>query len=433
MTGERDFIVGDLHFSLNDAMFTKFAKQTDSQLMGSVVSFPFLCMANYTLSKQALEMDHNKIYTPSNIPMAINGDDIVTRGSKHLFRYWKGITAIAGLKSSVGKTYVSKEFLVMNSTFYDFKRTFGVGSGSFLTERKYVNMGLVYGRAKDGSTKEKRPTTLSSLSHELFRTCPSELYESAHKLFIRCHKETLKLPLRVYKPDKILLGRTIKDRFGKPKLDEDGKQVYGAIDVPYYIPTWLGGHGLRRPPGEKLADREKFDLKIAGLFAELMDDPLPGDNNHLKISRLVDCTMWQVAKKIIPVEFLWLGNQPFKNIVVEGTERVLAEENDRWFNEEVINCLFKFSIEELIDWDFCEWSDTNQDEYNLKTRIPHKIANMALQRNSRAWKLMRERVTDGTVKPFRVPRTYEELEWEKKDFFLPLFDVRLATYPSIAT
>lgn len=84
--------------------------QTRGQLMGSLLSFPILCIANAAtlmcLRKQELH----------EVRAFVNGDDILFR-EPHLrqVKSWKRIAAAMGLEPSVGKNYYSNEFGSINS------------------------------------------------------------------------------------------------------------------------------------------------------------------------------------------------------------------------------------------------------------------------------------------------------------------------------
>lgn len=107
------------------------------QMMGFLLSFPLLCIVNY-LSFRYATMD-------KNIPVRINGDDIVFRARPEVAKRWMEGVGKSGLKLSVGKTLVDRSVFTLNSTLFSasvsVKRVpiirstafFGVGDGSPLT------------------------------------------------------------------------------------------------------------------------------------------------------------------------------------------------------------------------------------------------------------------------------------------------------------
>jgi hypothetical protein len=69
-------------------------QQVRGQLMGSIVSFPILCLINAALCRTVLEVDssvsfHKDIIIPlSEAPMQINGDDLILQCTQFGYQYW---------------------------------------------------------------------------------------------------------------------------------------------------------------------------------------------------------------------------------------------------------------------------------------------------------------------------------------------------------
>ncbi|APG77068.1 RNA-dependent RNA polymerase [Beihai narna-like virus 13] len=97
--------------------------QSRGQLMGSLLSFPILCLANFTTYAMARldcfpSLEIEDILNDENISCFINGDDILfTCDGKNsmLYNRWKHHAKSIGLELSVGKTYISKYFGLINS------------------------------------------------------------------------------------------------------------------------------------------------------------------------------------------------------------------------------------------------------------------------------------------------------------------------------
>jgi hypothetical protein len=83
--------------------------QQTGQLMGSVLSFPLLCMQNYFAFRYAI---------PRRVPVRINGDDIVFRATKYEADRWFEQVGHSGLVVSKGKTLVLKSCFSLNSSFF---------------------------------------------------------------------------------------------------------------------------------------------------------------------------------------------------------------------------------------------------------------------------------------------------------------------------
>jgi len=142
------------------------APQRWGQLMGSNVSFPILCLINAALTRFSLEGERE--WSFKDCPMLINGDDVVFVGQHSDYNRWKFNTSVGGLSESVGKTYVSKDWLMMNSDMYQKSAkpepfrvidTNGrISSQEYDTYDRtpYVNMALLQGlKRSEGADKQK--------------------------------------------------------------------------------------------------------------------------------------------------------------------------------------------------------------------------------------------------------------------------------------
>lgn len=91
------------------------------QLMGSIVSFPILCIANAaicTLAREKSIQQEGKLPRElllRNTKISVNGDDCVFRATEAGVKAWEFWAKVSGMSPSVGKYFVSKEFLNMNS------------------------------------------------------------------------------------------------------------------------------------------------------------------------------------------------------------------------------------------------------------------------------------------------------------------------------
>lgn len=83
--------------------------QTRGQLMGSLLSFPVLCVAN------AACLAIIKDCSLEDLPALVNGDDILFRADSLPIRKWKTLTKSIGLKPSIGKNYQHRLFGSINS------------------------------------------------------------------------------------------------------------------------------------------------------------------------------------------------------------------------------------------------------------------------------------------------------------------------------
>lgn len=204
------------------------------QLMGSITSFPILCIANFTVTRWAMEVHEKRTIAMRNTSIAINGDDVVFRSSAGAFPIYKRIAGFAGLSLSVGKTFVSKYFFTINSRAYNILQT----PDKILIKRakfqgilrtdvtreivyrkcKFLNVGLIKGLKRAESNRNGIEDLVSKIASPAMRA----------KSIV---EET---------PDHML--RKVYKKFLKTNEPE-----FAAAKLPYYVPTWLGGLGLPAP------------------------------------------------------------------------------------------------------------------------------------------------------------------------------------------
>nr|UYL94576.1 MAG: RNA-dependent RNA polymerase [Botourmiaviridae sp.] len=123
----------------------KMKLQKRGQLMGNFLSFPILCIINYLTFKYAV---------PRDVPVKINGDDIVFRATMGEFKKWSKGVKEAGLVLSPGKTMVDEVFFTLNSALFK--------SQSYVSEVPFV-------RSKPLFSKPETPQALSAQYKEM---CP---------------------------------------------------------------------------------------------------------------------------------------------------------------------------------------------------------------------------------------------------------------------
>jgi len=164
-------------------------EQQWGQLMGSIVSFIVLCIANCAVIRRSLEITHNRMFTLEECPAVVNGDDGLVDAPHSFLEIWKQIASLCGLEPSQGKVYSHRDYLNINSTSY-------LRRGEFFQHIPYVNMGLAKGFTRSGGKKEDRNEkveiydtsllgSLGSRHHALIRSSPDHCRIAVHKLFLR--------------------------------------------------------------------------------------------------------------------------------------------------------------------------------------------------------------------------------------------------------
>jgi hypothetical protein len=122
-------------------------KQGSGQLMGSPLSFPFLCIANMVAYKISLERHlGTAIKGFRGLPCLVNGDDILFRTNPEHYELWKKEVASIGFDLSVGKNYIHDTVLTINSTCYTFRK-------DRFNKVDFCNFGLLSGTSKKGASR----------------------------------------------------------------------------------------------------------------------------------------------------------------------------------------------------------------------------------------------------------------------------------------
>lgn len=213
--------------------------QMEGQLMGSVTSFPILCIANAAMCRLALETSYEnyekrKVFRLSNkpdfydcrteiAPLLVNGDDCSLKGGRSRLRQnWEKITAFGGLTSSIGKTIFSlpdKPLAVLNSQTYHL-------IDDKWTEINFVNMGILLGKARSSMSSKQEAGEyheMGALHHEMKLSSPGDIWKEVSKQFIYYNKKTLDLcPAIPWDTPNYLGGPQLEVREkGRSKLDRN--------------------------------------------------------------------------------------------------------------------------------------------------------------------------------------------------------------------
>jgi hypothetical protein len=280
--------------------------QTRGQLMGSITSFPVLCIANAALSRWAWELDHGMTVRLSDCPLTINGDDIAMKCSRNGYKLWQRITQKAGLKESVGKTYWSREWVEMNSTNFVFdqlaptKNYKKMPSGRYsiwdnpFKLTKYVKLGLINGLKRSGLSiglrdQDDQDNNVGARYRKLIEMCPTSLKEAVHAEFVDKHRGLLQ-----------------------------------SMRLPWYVPEWIGGLGLT---GVK--EPSELDLRVAKMIIFNWKKQRPVSIAHSE----ANWRTWQLAEGRVPeptyVETKNAGTVIYNKIVSKMCINLLFDSNIR--------------------------------------------------------------------------------------------------------
>jgi len=382
--------------------------QMEGQLMGSITSFPFLCLANAAFCRWALELADNKEYRlvdeksrVKRAPLLINGDDCTLRGNRLFLRKcWEEITSFGGLTSSVGKTFFSlpsHPICMINSVAFDYDLT-----SSLWKERKYVNMGILLGKKRSiGSGQQNEDQVaygeLGVLHHELFRQAPPEIWEQVSSRFVYYNANTLKK----YK------------------------------HIPWDMPEYLGGPGLVSK--EPMKD---VDLECATLLIMNMKNGGGFHKQRLAVGKSKTVQEWQlhqlVAKRLEPLAGFIGGEANFKSLrscnayeyqLKQIDELDLFQDLDLQMNElcpfesleDNYSRLYKYVvIESLFRSDII---DVHKPKGGVQQY--HRNEWLLRNRNDFSWRNAYEEVSKSRLFGVKV-RTQQEIMHEKKGFVIPV-------------
>jgi len=164
-------------------------KQQNGQLMGSILSFPVLCLANLICYKCALDEYVNidntgpKRYVKvQDLPVLINGDDIYFRSNPVFYGIWRKYLDIAGFVLSQGKNYVHSSVFTINSQCFQY-----ISKTDKIVEITYLNVGLLIGQSKSGTMGENLP--IWDLYNKVLKGSYNKL--DTHKRFLYFHKDSI--------------------------------------------------------------------------------------------------------------------------------------------------------------------------------------------------------------------------------------------------
>jgi hypothetical protein len=203
------------------------------QLMGSILSFPILCLANlavylYTTRFQFKDWDENDLLNH----VLINGDDMLYAAPVTLWEEHIRVGRAVGLEMSIGKAYHHPVYANVNSVsvHYDLRRDCVPRRINFL------NVGLLFGQHKvqNRETAESHHDQFSSHA-----SCLSEVLsgcfgkkEDILKKYLSLHKEEIR------REQEILV-----------KWEDSGKLRRELLCRNLFLPIASGGLGVPAPEG----------------------------------------------------------------------------------------------------------------------------------------------------------------------------------------
>jgi len=202
-------------------------RQRNGQLMGSILSFPVLCLANMICYQFTLEQYLGHKVSPYDLPAFFNGDDALFRANDRFYALWLENIKFVGFELSIGKNYVHPKYFTINSQLF----VFDAETERFKNE-KFLNNGLLMGQSKGGNSQDESPvwvnykTVVAGASNKV----------NAHNRFLYYNRNSL-------------FAATSNSR--------------GTGEYNYFFPRELGGLGMVAPAGVTLKDPTTFQAQLA--------------------------------------------------------------------------------------------------------------------------------------------------------------------------
>lgn len=160
--------------------------QGNGQLMGSTLSFPVLCAINLVAYWSALEAYLGRDVALDDLPVMVNGDDILFRSDARLYGLWLERVNEMGFQLSLGKNYLHERFFTINSQGFLASRR---GDTWDIQEIPFLNVGLLLGQSKVTARLAVRLRPIWDFYNEVLAGATSPA--RAHRRFLHYHRETI--------------------------------------------------------------------------------------------------------------------------------------------------------------------------------------------------------------------------------------------------
>jgi hypothetical protein len=325
--------------------------QTSGQLMGSLLSFPLLCLLNDFVMKES--GFHPNTYL-------VNGDDVVARSSLAKIKAWRSFAPRVGLSLSMGKNFIDPDFCTVNSQLFyngEVKHTGKVA----LARRQGTTIDYCFCEAQFywGATPELKENFLTRNWKEL-SLCPRSLHFSKEHgglgLVDTCRSHGLKVDQRLAK--EVYLYDCIS-RFGKvhrvpgapfsfvcfPLVrGEEAKRGEGAHPSCRIFNRFLSLGALENDSPEKFADLSHRDLSA---WRNLLVKESPQSTSDLfrRITKEGEFNLEQSpSSDFLECSYMAVTNGLARRYAQESMKVALALMADYWFDYSLHSC-------EYLDYD----------------------------------------------------------------------------------
>lgn len=160
--------------------------QRTGQLMGSPLSFPLLCAINLICYWISIERYLNKRIRLQDLPVRINGDDILFASNAEHYDIWKKMISQVGFKLSLGKNYIHPRWLTVNSLLFHYDPT---NEHQPFKLVNFTNIGMFMAQSKGSLFNIDKRQSLRELYSKAVFQASDPL--DAHKRFLYWNKKQL--------------------------------------------------------------------------------------------------------------------------------------------------------------------------------------------------------------------------------------------------
>ncbi len=240
---------------VTDAHCTFEGTQTNGQLMGSLMSFPVLCLANLLVY---MRVHPGQSAGESVQRVLVNGDDMLYKGSVSDWIAHKEVSSSVGLLMSPGKAYIHPHYSNANST--GFWETL-----DRIRPVPFINCGLLYGNHKVVKCADEKELYVANIGAVMSGAYDEQMARAVLKMYLGLH------------------GRVLKEETAAI-LHLNHERVEFTRNL--FLPQSLGGMGVPCPSGFQfmvtdyqklvaiyLADRANragpFDIVAPGRFRQV--------------------------------------------------------------------------------------------------------------------------------------------------------------------
>jgi len=239
-------------------------RMTRGQLMGSILSFPILCLANFGVYCLVMDMIQPSFsYHDIMNHVLVNGDDMLYAAPEGTFRLHRELSKKVGLDMSVGKAYEHHTYLNINSVacHCDLRR-----QESWVRRIDFLNIGLLFGQHKvqNRSVPDDCNSTTSSIDYADDHHSTSGVAACANEVLNGCFRDSAQI-LKMYL--KIHADELKKEVIVARAFNKHGVKVRRSFQKDLFLPVSLGGLGIKKPDGFR-----SDTLRLPQLYASYLID-----------------------------------------------------------------------------------------------------------------------------------------------------------------